>query len=168
MDSSERFEIWLAKNEDKLSTLVNPELAIVQRSAEILCIHDLDEVRQKISHHLENLQRIMLSYASLHEPLTPEGKRLHGNERIRIKVVRSFPDHVKTRLAPILLRSDVFDPSGTLGSDFNNLVREFQRKLDCINDISRRNQDRWPLCLNEYVKFTLRLSEIIRRIEEGI
>ena len=168
MNSSERFRFWLEKNEEKLSVLVNPELAIVQRSAEILCIHDLDEVRLKISHHLENLQRIMLSYGSLYEPLTSEGKRLYGNERYRIKVVRGFRDHIRTRLEPVLLRNDVFDPSGKLRDEFDTLVCEFHRRLDCINDMYGRNQTRWPFYLSAFDDFKLRLLQIINLIEQKL
>ena len=169
MNSSEKYEVWQVKNREKLSTLKNPQLAIVQRSAEILCIDDFDEVKQKIRHHLENLKEIIMrAYTGLYKPLTPECKHLYGNERHRIKSVRGYSDYVRTRLEPILIRSDVVDPSGKLRNEFDTLVCEFHRRLDSINDMYGRNQTRWPFYLSAFDDFKLRLLQIIPLIEERL
>ena len=101
-------------------------------------------------------------------PLTPEGKRLFGNERQRIQAVKGSPIHVRTRLEPVLSRSDVYDSTASLKNDFDSLEKTFHNKLNQINSSYKRNQDRWPLYLVLFEDFRFKLAEIIKLIRQKL
>jgi hypothetical protein len=165
VSSEEKFEIWLAENKVRLSKLANPHLAIFQRSGEISCIDDPDELASKIEHHLSNLEwMISRFYRGLYKPLTSEGKQIYGNERFRMKSVRCFHLDVKTRLEPCLKRDDIYTNLGQLRFEFYNREKAFHNKLHDIDTSHARNQDRWPLYLVELDEAKIFLGRLISEI----
>jgi hypothetical protein len=162
MTNEEKFELWLAENKVRLSKLDNPHLAIFQRSGEISCIDDPDELASKIEHHLSNLEwMISHFYRGLYQPLTSEGRRLYGNQRSRMKSVRQAPFDIRTRLEPALKRDDIFTRLAPLRLVFFRWERAFHSKLDDIDNFYSRNQDRWPLYLETFDEAKLFLGALI-------
>ena len=81
-----------------------------------------------------------------------------------MKSVRRCHLHVKTRLEPCLRRDDVFTNLGQLRFEFYSWEKLFHNKLDEIDTFYTRNQDRWPLYLEEFDETKFFLGGLICEI----
>lgn len=167
MNSCEKFEPSLRDNRIKFAKLNNTQLVILQRNTEIGFIDVREEVQSKIDHHLRNLEQILRSdYHSFYKPLTSDAKRIYGNERYRMKLVRGFIMQIRTRIEPVFTRSDIFDPSEKLKNKFENLERGYHRELDFIDARYPSNQHRWPFYLDVFETYKLNFFDIITQIRK--
>lgn len=82
-----------------------------------------------------------------------------------MKLVRNFTMQIRTRIEPVFTRSDIFDPSGKLRIEFENLELEFHGQLEHIDADHGCDQDRWQFYIDVFDAYKSKLTGVIEDIK---
>ncbi|MBK5929096.1 hypothetical protein [Halochromatium salexigens] len=145
--SDQRFEkVWAEDQELHRMWPRQPREAVIrQRTTEVdvsldphalwLCGHHIEQARD-VLRYMDN---------TVNAPMDRRSREFYGNGQHRVKVMRSLPDQLRSRLAPVFSQADLWDSGGLFEARFNEWVADYEATLP-----ERSRQNRFPEAFEAY------------------
>jgi hypothetical protein len=129
--SQTRFEKrWKADDELHRLWRTKPRAAAIKQRTTELAIALDPHALHLCGHHIEQAIAALKDMDIIVDaPMDRLGREHHGNGQHRVRVLRNFPDRLRSRLSPVFEHADLWDGARLFGERFDTWAAEYQADL---------------------------------------